>query len=181
MQEMEALCEQGPPKGFEMSVVLAKHCKKFVYPTPYEFHFSNSPQDPCDRSDQSDRDLAAHFMVINKAGAVLCGPCIPEVFADVPVWYYLDSICKDVENAREDVVNNPVYVILNLCRVYVYMKDGLVLSKEAAGQWGLDNLPGQYRKLIAAVLEYYTEGADFDLDKDLRDSFCKYMLGLILG
>ena len=29
-----------PAKGLEMSVVLSDHCRHFVYPTPYEFHYS---------------------------------------------------------------------------------------------------------------------------------------------
>ena len=31
---------RGPAKGIEMSVVLRNVCKPFVYPTPYELHFS---------------------------------------------------------------------------------------------------------------------------------------------
>ena len=30
-----------PPAGFEMSVVLVRYCRQFVWPVPYELHFSN--------------------------------------------------------------------------------------------------------------------------------------------
>ena len=31
----------GPAKGIEMSIVLRRVCKPFVYPTPFELHFSS--------------------------------------------------------------------------------------------------------------------------------------------
>ena len=31
---------KAPKKGIEMSVVLRKACKPFIYPTPFELHFS---------------------------------------------------------------------------------------------------------------------------------------------
>src|SRR5690554_2776620 len=30
-----------PPKGLEMSVMLERHCRDVVYPTPFDLHFSN--------------------------------------------------------------------------------------------------------------------------------------------
>ena len=37
----DELDAEGPAKGIEMSVVLRKVCKPFVYPTPFELHFSS--------------------------------------------------------------------------------------------------------------------------------------------
>lgn len=60
-----------PAKGIEMSVVLKKYCANFVYPTPFELHFSKMYTERC-RQDRktfcramhgTDRDLAAHFTV----------------------------------------------------------------------------------------------------------------------
>lgn len=177
-----------------MSVVLERYCKKFVYPTPYELHFSNdclkqyleNPLLLCNDDPKTDYDLAAHFTVITNAGVVLCGKPISEVFSDIPREEYLDSIRKDIENAREDMVDFPVNVILNLCRVYSYIRDGLVLSKAEGGQWGLINLPEKYHSLIAAMLDNYIQGTDtqsmaFCKDKTLQIDFCEYMLNLIFN
>ena len=98
LQVLTDLSDKAPPKGFEMSVVLKRYCVNFVYPTPYELHFSNDYLDACDDELKVDPDLAAHFMVITKVGLVLCGEEIPEVFGTVPEADYLDSILKDVEN-----------------------------------------------------------------------------------
>ena len=55
------------------------------------------------------------------------------------------------ENARaqEDIfIGNPVYVILNLCRVLAAWGEGAVLSKEQGGTWGLANLPEEYHRQL---------------------------------
>ncbi|MBQ5794446.1 MAG: nucleotidyltransferase domain-containing protein, partial [Kiritimatiellae bacterium] len=40
LREVVALNREAPPKGLELSVVQRRFCSPFVYPTPYEFHFS---------------------------------------------------------------------------------------------------------------------------------------------
>ena len=65
-----------PRKGIEMSVVRADVCDPFVYPTPYELHFSKGhlerymedPDGYIREMKGTDRDLAAHFTVIRKRG-----------------------------------------------------------------------------------------------------------------
>ena len=188
LQVLEDLTEQAPKKGFEMSVVLKKYSKNFLYPTPYELHFSNdwqldkyleNPSLLCNDEIRTDWDLAAHFTVILSVGVVLCGEPIAEVFGNVPKEHYIDSIRKDIENAKEDVTTNPGYVILNLCRVYAYIKEGVVLSKEKGGQWGLKNLPEKYHNLILTMMDSYVKGTAISKDEALQISFCEYMLELI--
>lgn len=169
MEKAVKLNEEAPSKGFEWSVVKKEFCKPFTYPTPYELHFSNShlkwfQEDPIDyirKMQGVDKDLAAHFTIISHYGKTLFGEGIREVFGEVPREDYIDSIRLDVENACADVVSNPVYIILNLCRVLAYLQDGLVLSKQAGGQWGMDNLSETYRPLIQNALAAYTGSGEF--------------------
>ena len=180
---LEELRERAPRKGFEMSIVLKRHCLKFEYPTPYELHFSNhwlerylkAPLSLCNDDIQTDYDLAAHFTVIRHVGLVLCGSPVPEVFGSVPKEHYWDSICRDIRTAEEDVFEDPVYVILNLCRVYAYKKDGLILSKEQGGQWGLKNLPVQYNGILKAALDDYSLNIPFKADDIIKTDLCRYM------
>ena len=179
LQVLTDLSEKAPPKGFEMSVVLRKYCEDFIYPTPFELHFSsgylenhsNNLLSMCYEELQFDPDLAAHFMIITKAGIVLCGEEIAAVFGEVPETDYLDSIYKDVENAAIDMINNPVYIILNLCRVLAYVKEGLILSKERGGQWGINNLPEKYRDLISRAIDNYVSGVPFISDMVKQTDF----------
>lgn len=80
-----------PEKGIEMSIVRKDMCKPFVYPTPYELHFSIAhlewyKADPADyvaKMKGTDKDLAAHFTIIYRRGKCLYGKEIQNVFEKV--------------------------------------------------------------------------------------------------
>ena len=158
-----------PPKGVEMSVVHEKYCNPFRYPTPFELHYSNAHRDAC-KSDLEkyclsmhgeDKDLAAHFTVTYQAGIALCGKAIPEVFSVVPKEAYLNSIRCDIEGAVTEIEENPVYIILNLCRVLAYCRAEVVLSKKQGGEWALLNLPSRYHRIVRSALCAYTGDGAF--------------------
>ncbi len=175
--------ENAPPKGFEMSIVTEDAVSPFVYPTPYVLHYSNAWRDAyrcdldgtCRRLRGYDPDLAAHITVTRAVGYALYGKPIEEVFASVPAEHYLDSIRSDIENAVDDIAENPVYVILNLCRVLGYLREGLILSKEGGGMWGLANLPAEFTSLVSAALSYYRDGVVFDFDCEMAKRFADFM------
>ena len=177
----------GPAKGIEMSVVLRDVCKPFVYPTPFELHFSaghldwykRDPDDYIRRMNGTDKDLAAHFTIINKRGRCLCGTPIKEVFAEVPSGDYMDSIRFDVEEAEEEITQYPMYLTLNLARVLAYKEEGLVLSKKEGGEWAINNLPAEYRPLIMNALREYSENADVVYDQALAGHYAEYMIDRI--
>lgn len=165
-----------PPKGFEMSVVLRSVCKPFQHPTPFELHFSNAHKARatadltayCRDMHGDDPDLAAHCTVIRQVGENLFGATIADVFGDVPRAAYVDSILGDVGEAAQDILENPVYITLNLCRVLAYLQCGAVLSKHQGGEWGLTHLPAEYHPLLQAALEAYG-GAAFPEGLPLAD------------
>jgi len=165
METTVAINRSAPPKGLEMSVVHLRHCLCFRHPTPFLLHYSNvhaahyaaNPAAYCAEMNGLDEDLAAHFTVIRHKGMVLCGAEIQDVFAPVPKEFYLESIQADVRYAITRAGENPVYCVLNLCRVLAYMADGAVLSKREGGEWGLAHLPSAYGALIAAALADYVD------------------------
>jgi len=168
MNHIVACNQMAPEKGIELSIVRKEVCIKFNYPTPFELHFSNThlpwflanPADYIRKMIGTDKDLAAHFTIIKKYGIVLWGAAVDDVFADVPKGDYIDSILYDVENAGEDVLKNPAYVILNLCRTAAFLTDDLILSKKQGGEWALQNLPEQYHSLISNAIQCYISGND---------------------
>lgn len=183
MQSLVRLNETAPEKGIEVSIVRREYCMPFVYPTPFELHFSNahlarfkdSPDEYIRNMNGEDRDLAAHFTVINRYGIVLCGEKISDVFGEVPKEAYVDSICLDVENAAEDIADEPVYIILNLCRVLAFLRDGLCLSKARGGEWGILALPEEYRGVARQALDCYLSDTEIDLENDTARKFAEYM------
>ena len=177
----------GPAKGIEMSVVLRKVCKPFVYPTPFELHFSSGhlewyredPDDYIRKMNGTDKDLAAHFTIINSRGKCLYGTPIREVFAEVPKRDYMDSIWLDVEGAVEEITDYPMYLILNLPRVLAYKEDGLVLSKKEGGEWALKHLPPKYHPLIIDAMREYSESEEVIYNDDLAKRYVEYVIGQI--
>lgn len=156
-----------PKKGFEMSVMLQADCQHFQHPAPYCLHYSNAHLDRC-RSDLTaycrsmkglDPDLAAHITILRHTGKVLCGPPIQETFAPIPPAAYWDSIWLDVQNAKSDIIEQPVYIILNLCRVLAYAQEGLILSKAQGGFWGQSHLPECHQPLARAARNVYIGSA----------------------
>ena len=70
----------------EMSIVLRSACRPFIHPAPFELHYSIAhldsykadPDGYIERMTGTDRDLAAHFSVINTHGKRLFGEKISE-------------------------------------------------------------------------------------------------------
>ena len=184
MDMVVACSAQGPAKGIEMSVVLQNVCNPLIYPTPFELHFSEGhldwyqadPDDYIRKMKGTDKDLAAHFMILTRRGRCLCGAPIPAVFGEVPAEAYLDSIWYDVEGAAEGIAEYPMYLTLNLARVLAWKEAGLVLSKKEGGEWAIKNLPERYHPLILDAMREYAENADIVYNRELAESFAEYAL-----
>ncbi len=173
-----ALQYSGQPRPLEFSVVPLSALQPWQYPTPYEFHYGedgrqeiaealtsgawrNEPQF------RTDPDLAAHIKITHHRGICLNGQPIMDVFPPVPHVDYLDSILQDFDFARERMNANPVYAILNFCRIYAYVVENRITSKDEAGEWALERVP-EYARLIYHALTVYrgeTEGVTFDPDE----------------
>ena len=94
----------------------------------------------------------------------------------VPREHYLDSILFDVENAREEMGENPMYLTLNLCRVLAYLREGSICSKKDGGQWGLRALPERFAPLLRDALDSYAGPEELSPDPRLAADFADYML-----
>lgn len=123
----------------------------------------------------TDKDLAAHFQVIRTVGYPIYGKAVCDVFSEVPEEYYLDSILGDIQNAKEDIVDNPLYTVLNLCRVWAYLKEGKILSKKDGALWVIGNTD-KYRDFIGLVLENYLTNKTNNISPAVLYSFAEDML-----
>lgn len=187
IDDMVRLNARAPKKGLEVSVVRREVCDPFVYPTPFEFHFSpmyldacvNAPDEYARSVSHSDPDLAAHFTVIRERGRVLLGEGIPAVFGEVDGKYYMDSIWTDVSGSESDILSEPVYIVLNLARVLAYTREGLILSKAEGGKWALGNLPREFMPVVEGALCEYGGKNRMDADAAALTEYARYMLGAI--
>ncbi|MED5017370.1 DUF4111 domain-containing protein [Paenibacillus chibensis] len=172
-------------KGFELSVVLVTYAANFIYPTPFEFHYSAYHKEKylADKNyycgGDVDPDLAAHFVVTYDRGVVLFGQPIKEAFQPIDRRFYIDSIKADIDGALEEITDNPVYYVLNLSRVLLYVRESVISSKKEAGEWAvaLPEIPARYKPIIAKCLAKYEDGSEsLHLDEQLLLDYRDYMM-----
>ncbi len=172
------------PGPFEISFLSRAQLHPWRYPTPYDLHYGEPMRATYERdlangqwrhwNDQprTDPDLAAHITMVRSRGLCLRGGAITQVFPAVPAEHYVELILDDFRWGRERMADNPVYFILNTCRVYAYLAEGRVLSKDEAGAWASNVLPEALRGLVTLALELYrgTRG-DEPVDQATLENF----------
>ncbi len=159
------------PRPIEISFVRRPDVEAAEYPPAFDLHFgedwrdryteqlANGAWQTWNDTIRRDVDLPGHFMITLKRGVVLVGAPILSIFGSVRPEHYAQSIVNDVQTAHSWIVENPVYGVLNLCRVRAYLDDGLVCSKDEGGVWGNQRLPEEYRPLIRWAIDRYRNGS----------------------
>jgi streptomycin 3"-adenylyltransferase len=85
----------------------------------------------------------------------LWGEPIERAFPDVPHHDYLVSIVADLEWAGERLAQITMYGVLNSCRVYAYLRERRIASKDEGAVWALGALPADFHPLIQIALAAY--------------------------
>jgi streptomycin 3"-adenylyltransferase len=157
------------PNPIEISFLHYDELRPWQYPTPYDFHYSETWRETMQQALQSDAwqhwnkdnhtdpDLAAHITITNQRGICLLGTPINEVMPDVPKEDYRASILNDIQNALNGKMDDPLYSILNVCRVCAFVRAGLVCSKQEGALWALKNVPLEIQPVIKHALEIYAD------------------------
>lgn len=171
--------------GLEFSVIMESHLTHFVYPTPFEFHYSDFHREKYIADDNylcggyEDADLASQIAVAYQRGMTLHGQPLAERYPPIENRYYLASILHDIECASVDIITNPMYITLNLCRVLYFIKEGKITSKREGGEWGVDYLPSQYQNLVQNYLNEYIGCESQIVDQSQLSEFADMMLETI--
>lgn len=157
----------GAPSPIEISFLREASLRLWEYPTPYDFHYSqdwhkkprhelsSGEWQTCNNQPRTDADLAAHITVTLHRGICLYRKPIVEMFPSVPVEDYWASLLADFEWGHERLGQNPVYFILNACRIYAYVREGRICSRDEGGAWAASILPGEFRETVGRALEIY--------------------------
>ena len=172
--------------GIELSIVLESFLTNFVYPTPFEFHYSAFHREKYKRDENylcggfEDKDLAAHFAVTYNRGIRLYGKPIKEVFKPINRQIFIRSIKSDIDGVYEGIIDNTEYFVLNLCRFLFFLKEDNISSKREGGQWAIEVLPSKYIELANQCLSKYNgEIANLELENQLLLDFADYMINEI--
>lgn len=175
-----------PEKGLEMSIILEEHARDFIHPMPFELHYSPAHKEryEADRGyicgGTTDRDLAAHLMVVKRRGVVLYGKSIEEVFGEIPKEAFIDSIIYNIGDAKKGILKDPMNITLDLCRTLYYLKQGIVASKIEGGYWCTAYLPEEHHPVVAdAVKAYIGSIKQMPMNIEKLSRFAEYMLTAI--
>src|SRR5260370_12007309 len=129
------------PSPIEISFLVEQQVHPFQHPLPFDLHYGESHREQYRQAlingewmqwnDETKRDidLAAHLTVTLARGVCLFGKPINEVFPAVLAQYYAPHSVDDFQWGRNRMAGNPVYFILNACRVYAYLLQGDISSK----------------------------------------------------
>jgi streptomycin 3"-adenylyltransferase len=175
-------------RPIEISFLSERDLHPWRYPTPFDFHYGEAHRAELERELQSERwrtwndhrptdpDLAAHITVTRERGIRLHGCHILEVFPEVPRADYLESIVQDFHWAKERLSENPVYFILNACRVLAYLEENRITSKAQAGDWAASALPERLCQIVTTALEVYRgDREEAAFDPEVLAEFAAYM------
>ena len=156
----------GGPNAIEISRMTHADLRPWRHPASYAFHYSEDWRDrtqahldtntwPEAAAPPTDPDLAAHITITLARGVGLWGLPATAVLPAVPAADYAASILADFRWGRDLLGVNPVYFVLNACRVRAFVEAGLILSKDEGGAWGLSHLPAAHSPTIRQALEVY--------------------------
>ncbi|HEU5228802.1 MAG TPA: aminoglycoside adenylyltransferase domain-containing protein [Ktedonobacteraceae bacterium] len=188
-QLMEALLAlSNAPCPIEISLLVEQELKPFQHPLPYHLHYSETWRQKIgdeladgswrrwNEAGRYDSDLSAHLTIIHHRGITLYGPAAADILPEVPAEHYRASIVGDYIDARDTAMHNPVYFILNACRVHAYLSEQMILSKDEGGVYGLKTLLPEFHGSINQALEIYRgERPDTPFDESVLTKFAVYM------
>lgn len=176
------------PCPIEISFVVMPALHPFRHPLPYDFHYSEYWRERLSQqladetwktwndNQRYDTDLTAHLMVISRRGVCLYGRPASETLPTVPSADFARTIVGDFHEASKEPGKNPVYFVLNACRILAFLREEHIFSKDEGGSWGLQNLPEDWQSIVVQALEVYrgsSKEAAFD-DAKLQ-AFSVYM------
>lgn len=109
----------------------------------FELHLATSTDRRPDRvvdgeGHRGDPDLVMHFAVLHEHGCALVGPAPDSVFPAIPRPMLLDAFQGELEWARENA--SPSYQVLNACRAWRYVDEGVLCSKTVGGEWARERV-----------------------------------------
>ncbi|WP_236560920.1 aminoglycoside adenylyltransferase domain-containing protein [Pontibacillus sp. HMF3514] len=167
------------PYPVEISFLNKDQLKDWKHPCPFDFHYSEFWRERYEKDllrethiylngeINTDPDLAAHITLTNNKGICIVGKPIVEAFPLIPRTDYISSILGDFKDCIENIEEDPIYCTLNLIRVFWYLKEGVICSKQEAGNWGISTFPEEFSITVKKVAECYAgHKHTYDLEKD---------------
>jgi predicted nucleotidyltransferase len=178
---------QGVWRRIELTIVVHGDIKPWRYPPKIDLQygdwlrgeFARGKIEPWPASLRP--DLALLITMVINANTPIFGPPPAEVFDPVPSQDLRKAMLADIDRLRGEVASDTRNVILTLARIWSTLATGVIRSKDAAADWGIDRLPDRHRPVLARARECYLIGGTEQWD-DFRESigpFVEYVTAQI--
>lgn len=143
----------------------------------FELHLNTSTAGGPDRvvdghGHPGDPDLVMHVAVLRDHGRALLGPAADKVFPRISRSMLLQAFRRELEWAKENA--SPSYQVLNACRAWRYLDEGLLSSKTAGGEWARERVSEP--STIDAALSHRRGRTDAHPDPEAA---CAFLLGTL--
>lgn len=174
------------PYPLELSIMTMAQLKDWYHPSPFEFHYSEGWRSRFEEASREERtelqqgftdpDLAAHVQVILERGITWRGQPLHKLLSGFDSAHFSDAIRADAFDCLDTMDENPIYCVLNLLRGLAYEQERVLLSKQEALGWMIENghFPGNVIVVVRKATQGY-EGEDVTFDQHELNVFRLYM------
>lgn len=185
----------GKPSHLEMSAIWINDLNPWKYPTPCQFHYSDTWTEHYKRllngdikesfivdEDFCDADIACHVHLTNQSGICIFGRPIREVFSVVPEDDFWNSISNDINEYKFEAYHERYFAsnILILGRILSYKKEKRILSKYDGGIWARGYVPERFRYILDnAIKEWYLGEKGMEYKEEDLQEFKKLLISEI--
>lgn len=185
------------PSHLEMSAIWINDLNPWKYPTPCQFHYSDSWTEHYKNllngnikesfivdEDFCDADIACHAQLTNQSGICIYGRPIKDVFPTIPEKDFWNSISNDIIEYDFEAYNTRYFAsnILILGRILSYKMEKRILSKHEGGIWTFNYIPERYRYIIQnAINEWYLGEKGLEYIKEDLDELKQLLINEIQG
>lgn len=176
------------PYPLELSIMTMVQLKDWCHPSPFEFHYSEGWRSRFEKAGREERtelqqgftdpDLAAHMMMILQRGITWRGKPLHQLLCGFDSAHFSDAIRADAFDCLDTMDENPIYCVLNLLRGLAYEQERVLLSKQEALGWVIENghFPGNVVAVVRKATQGY-EGEDVTFDQHELNDVRQYMNG----
>ena len=102
-----------------------------------------------------DSDLAIQIATARARGIRLAGGSRSAVLPGIPLKDQLASATQDFTWAKARLAKDPVYFVLNACRILALIKTKRILSKDEGVRWALKRVPLEHRPVLRWARDVY--------------------------
>lgn len=123
-------------RGLELSLVTAAVAADPPPRPPFELHVTTAPPEPASNlggPGATDPDLLLYFAVCRRSGLAVTGAPPERVFAEPPRDWLLQRAASQLRWALRH--GSFAYRVLNACRAWRLLEDGVLCSKVEGGRW----------------------------------------------